>query len=103
MELALEFGMPVGMMSRVMSEAELEQWARYASRRLLPTKRIEILLAQVSRFIAMTMGGATDASIADFMIQPRIEEPEVVVTDEDLAEMKEFFGFSPRPRRVSNG
>lgn len=99
MALALEFGMPVGMMTKVMTEPEFAQWSRFARRRMLPLQRLEIYLAQIAMMIARTMGGATDAKLSDFMIQTLTDQE--VQEEEDLEALKEAFGFNPRPRRVA--
>ena len=66
--MALEFGLPVKALRRVMSERELRQWARYANEQRLPSRRIEYYLAQIAFLIARTAGGSKSESFTDFMI-----------------------------------
>lgn len=80
-----------------MTEAELQQWGRLASRRGLPMQRIELLFAQLAMLIAKTMGGAKNVRVDDFMLK----EPEVLpdnVTHIDIA--RKAFGFNPRRRKA---
>lgn len=76
MDLALHLGMTAGGLKRVMSEREFQQWQGYAARRMLPGRRLELLLAQVSMLIAQTMGGAKNVALRDFMFEPREQEPD---------------------------
>ena len=80
-----------------MTEAELQEWGRLASRRGLPWQRIELLLAQLAMVVAKTMGGAKNVRVDDFMLK----EPEVLpdnVTHIDIA--RKAFGFNPRRKKV---
>jgi hypothetical protein len=53
MDLALELGFrTVEALRREMTEEELGQWYRYASRKKLPMRRIELLLANLARLTA---------------------------------------------------
>ena len=100
MDMACELGMPVGVLSRVMPLHELHAWHAYAQRRLLPSRRVEIYLAQIALLIAKTMGGARDAKLSDFLIQPPPERRPVIVVDEKQVErLIEAFAFKPRKRK----
>lgn len=98
MSLSLALGMPVDMMLRSMTEAELVRWHTFAARNQLPTRRIELMLAQVCALIARTMGGVKTAKVADFLPQPMVETT-------DLEAAKRAFKFNPRPKLkvVDNG
>jgi hypothetical protein len=91
MELALNLGWPAELLSKSMTAAELDGWAKYASRIPLPHKRMEIMLAQLSLLIARTMGGAKNVSVKDFMLAlPDVDIPDNVVR------LRQAFGFKPR-------
>lgn len=80
-------------LSALMTQAEFGRWLTYASKRALPTRRIELLLAQIAMLIARTMGGVTDTTIKDYLFDP----PEQAVVDLDAA--RQFFGYRPRKKR----
>jgi len=94
MDLALEFGLPVGVLSRLLTEREFRAWDRYARRKMLPSRRVELYLAQIARYIAQTMGGA-DAPLSAFLFDPQPDAPDEV----DLDEMKKAFGFNPQRKQ----
>ena len=94
MDLAAQLGMTAAGLSGSMTERELWQWQRYAARRMLPQRRIEMYLAQIALVVAKCMGGAKDASLADFLFDPEPDGGDAG----DLDEAKEFFGFSPTGR-----
>lgn len=85
MELSLALGRPIGMMP----EREFARWRRYASRRGLPMRRLEIYLAQIAMLIAQTMGGST-ATLRDFLFDAE-PEPEQI----DVKALQEAFGYKP--------
>ena len=86
--------MPAGALARAMPEREFNDWQRYAARRMLPQRRIEMYLAQIAMLIAKTNGGAAGKGLDDFMLDPPPDEPDE--PDDDLAAAVEFFGFRPR-------
>lgn len=95
MDLALALGRDVGSMS----EREFRRWAVYFRRKSSPTRRMEILLAHLAMLIDRHMGGAQNASIDDYLIEPARDEngllvdPVVTVSSTDneeyMAEMME--------------
>lgn len=88
-DLACELGMTAGALAREMTEVELSAWERYAARRMLPGRRIEMYLAQIAQMIVAVNGGKT-ARLADFMFGES--------TDESTAIDAESVGFKPRNR-----
>ena len=74
MDLALEFGLPVGVLSRLLTERELRAWRRYAERKMLPSRRVEIYLAHIARYIAITMGGSKAPLTAFLLDRPSGDE-----------------------------
>jgi len=66
-DLALELGCTVATLERSMSEREFRQWIAYASKRLLPTRRLEAYLAQVASVLAQTAGNS-DLTLVDFLL-----------------------------------
>lgn len=98
MELALEIGQPAEFLARMMTEREFRRWIAYRGKRMWPMQRMEMYLAQIAQLIAITMGGAKEAKITDYLIELRQAGPvesEVV----DLKEIREAFGYSPRKRK----
>lgn len=83
--------MTVAQLMRTMTEAEFQGWQAYAARRLLPTRRQELYLAQIATVVARVNGN--DQTMSDFLIQPAEDEP---ASEEDL---KRELGFSPVNRR----
>jgi len=73
-----------------MGGVEFYLWQRYASRRMLPWRRMELLLAQVSLIVSRVMGGNTDARLSDYLFDPPDED------DGDAGDAAEFFAFAPR-------
>lgn len=61
----------------------------YAAKRMLPMRRLELHLAQLSLLVA-TAHGAKDKTLSDFLFDPVDDTP---VDDLDAA--VDFFGFSP--------
>lgn len=74
MDLALEFGMPVAQLKRVLSVSELADWYAYARKKLLPTRRIEHHLAQIAQAFA---GG----SLNDYLLFDKSEPPPLTAED----------------------
>lgn len=78
MDLALHLGTSVAGLKRSMSEGEFRDWQRYAQGHMLPLRRIELMLAQLARFVHVGMcGGDKNAKLADYLFDP------VEVSDED--------------------
>lgn len=98
MDLALHMGMTAGGLSRAMSERELMDWQRYAARRMLPMRRIELYLAQIAMVAAKAMGGAKDAKLSDFLFDPEPDAEPEDIEEASVDEAKAFFGFSPRKK-----
>ena len=72
MDLALAFGTTVAELEDRITVAEWNLWRRYHGRQGLPFRRLEMHLAQIAQFIAVTAGGAkTGAPLSEFLIDPR--------------------------------
>lgn len=93
-DLALALGQPVRALSAGMTERELRRWAKYRREKLLPIERIEIHLAQIAYWIAQSMGGVQNATIGDYIIERKQDEP--ADDDDALESAKDFFGFDPK-------
>jgi hypothetical protein len=93
MDLALEFGEPVEQLKQRMTEREFAWWAKRSATHWLPSRRVEWYLAQLAYMIAVTMGGAKDVSLSDFMLnlEPPTEEPEMT-----MDELKRTYGAHPK-------
>ncbi len=97
MELALHLGGSVESLTRSMTEAELQRWSVYVRRNLLPFRRLELLLAQVSMLIAGTMGGVKNVKLKDYMLKELEEELPANVTR--IEDKRKAFGWNPHKKR----
>lgn len=84
--------MPVGILARTMTEAELSNWQLYAAQRQLPTQRMELYLAQLCLVVATSLGGRENLTLADFLLD--FKEPGEPTAEDEA----EFFDFKPRNR-----
>jgi hypothetical protein len=107
MDLALEFGVPIERLKRNITEREVRQWMHYASRRMLPQRRIELYLAQVAwqvsrvRDAVLQSAGARSvqpSSLSDFLFDADRAQDDDQDDDEvdDVQAARDFFGFNPR-------
>jgi hypothetical protein len=95
MDLALQIGMTADGLKRAMTEREFRQWVRYAGRRMLPQRRIEMYLAQIAQVIVRTMGGRPAAELAEFLFDPQPDPGDDMDTEATSAEdVAAFFGAS---------
>ncbi len=78
----------------MLPESEFRDWQRYAARRMLPSRRVELYLAQIAMWVARS-AGARDVDLADFMFDPVGADGEDEATAEEEAA---FFDFKPRNR-----
>jgi hypothetical protein len=62
----------------------------YAAKRLLPSHRLAVQMAQVAMLIAQTMGGAKNVKLSDFLLQAPDDSD-----DGPEDEAAEFFDFKP--------
>ena len=92
MDLALELGMTEGALRRSMTENELRSWQVYAAKRMLPTRRMEMLLAQIAQIVHASVGGAKDRSLADYLFDPVETIGDQGDLEPDLDDLAEFFG-----------
>jgi len=90
MDLALEMGTTKAGLSRAMTERELMEWQVYASRRMLPMRRLELYLAQIALVVVKAAGGAKNATLADFLFDPSEATAEEEEFDAD--DVAAFFG-----------
>ena len=98
MDLALHLGMTAGELEQKMSAVEFSLWQRYANRRMLPWRRMEMYLAQVAHAVSGMAGG--DSTLSDFLFDP----PEDVAVDGDAAnDAVAFFSFAPRATLRTEG
>lgn len=98
MDLALEMGMTAAGLSRVMTERELADWTAYRAQWMLPTRRLQMQLAQVALMVAAS-GGAKNAKLQDFLFDPPNEdEPDDDDDDIEAADQRArvMLGFNPR-------
>lgn len=87
-------GVPAEHLAARMTEREFVAWQRYAARKMLPQRRLEVYLAQIAMLIAKTMGGHDDATLDDYLFDPA-DDAEPLDDDELVDEARDFFGFAP--------
>jgi len=90
-----------GELARRLPERELARLHADAARRLLPQRRIELLLANIARLIDARVGGAENTRVADYLFDPvdtldaDAAAPPPADLDAVAAEQVAFFGFNP--------
>jgi predicted GNAT superfamily acetyltransferase len=102
MDLALELGWPVGLLSRVLTERELAKWLAYSQKRKLPQMRIELYLAQLSFLIASAFGGKRDAKLSDYILDFESRPSSATPDDDEDADVEELHAvlqFKPRVKK----
>lgn len=104
MDLALELGWPVSMLSQAMTEREFAKWSAYSHKHKLPSMRIELYLAQIAYLIANAFGGRGEQkSLADYILDFESRDPRkaraVDDEDDDVEELKQVLQFKPRGKR----
>lgn len=80
-------------LARTLTEAEFTDWQTYARHRMLPQRRIEMLLAQIA-LVLVRVNGNQHAKLADFLFDP---QPAGGRLSEDMTadEEADFFDFKP--------
>lgn len=84
--------MPVHTLQQTMPEADFLLYAAYAAKRMLPSRRLEVYLAQLTAVFAQTNGG--QAKTSDFLLDP-VEQgsgPEETPQQQEAA-LDALFGF----------
>lgn len=92
MELALHLGMTADGLEQRMAERELDDWRLFVEERMLPWRRIQLQLAQIAQHIAVTMGGAKNTQLQDFLFDPKPAANEEGGLDLDAKDIAAFFG-----------
>ena len=89
--MSFELGVPISEL-RKMSADDLTLYRAYTAKRMFPSRRAELLMAQASMLIAKTMGGAKNVTLQDFLFDPVEEKPAAEMTVEEI---RASFGFNP--------
>lgn|GEM_PF-2463281 len=77
----------------MLPESEFRDWQRYAARRMLPARRVELYLAQIALLIDTRLGSAKDVTLSDYLFDPvEPDDDDEPTADEEAA----FFAFNPR-------
>jgi len=99
MDLALEVGQAnLGAFARSLPERDFRSWMAYNRRRGLPSRRLELYLAQIALMV-MRAAGAENLSLSDFLFDDRASETEEPTTndgDGELQDVMEALDFKPR-------
>jgi hypothetical protein len=77
-----------------LTNTEFVELQLFANKYQLPSRRNELLLAQISQYVAMTMGGAKASPLNDYM--PYREAIEVQSIEElSVEEIRAMYEFTP--------
>lgn len=82
----------MGDLARMLPESEFRDWQRYAARRMLPTRRLEMQLAQIALQVAR-LAGVPNVSLEDFLFDP---DDAAGQDDPTAEEAPASWGFQPR-------
>lgn len=82
-------GIPRHELAKRLPEREFVLYQQYAAKRVLPTRRLELYLAQLCSVIAKVHGNA-DAEIRDFLLDP------IDGDGEETEDVAGAFEFNPR-------
>jgi hypothetical protein len=96
--LSLQLGIPEEELAARLTNRSFERYRHYAARHLLPTRRIQLQLAQLTMWTAM-VAGHKDGKVGDFLIGPTDEE-EQEQGEQDLDVMRAEFGFKPIQKKT---
>lgn len=96
-ELSFELGIPEEELAQRLSERSFSLYRAYAGKWRLPTRRLQVMLAQVCEVLAK-VNGNKDVSIPDFLLDPEEDEEDgpPMTPEQNIAAQKQIFGFSPR-------
>lgn len=78
-----------------MPDRELLMWVRYRNQRRFPQHRLELMLAQLTRWVAM-VAGQTDAKTEDFMLEFAAAGTTPPDREADVDALQQAFNFAPR-------
>jgi len=102
MDLALEVGQPnLGALARALPERDFRSWMAYNRRRGLPSRRLELYLAQIALMV-MRAAGAENLSLSDFLFDDDRDADGQTQPDDALDAAKVALEFAPR-KVVGNG
>lgn len=89
MELALALGKTVAQLEQEMPVAEFEQWYLYRHAKLLPLRRIEYYMAQLTLHVSLLarMWGGPELNFQDFLFDVKVQEAQKQDTAETGAEV----------------
>jgi hypothetical protein len=77
-----------------LTNTEFVELQLFANKYQLPSRRNELLLAQISQYVAMTMGGAKASPLNDYM--PYRDAIEVQSIEElSVEEIRAMYEFTP--------
>lgn len=93
-DLSFELGVPLHLL-RDMPASDLALYRRHSARRMLPGRRVEMLLAQVSMVLAQVNGNK--ARLADYLFDPLPDHDEEHA-DPDPDAVASALNFTPRKR-----
>jgi len=102
MDLALELGMTYEQLRNTMSDSELRMWSRRRNEQLFPMQRLELYLAQLTRWVAI-VSGQHDAKTEDFMLKFAAPGNPAPAGEVDVEALQDAFNFAPRVVRRKNG
>lgn len=88
----------MGELAARMTEREFQGWVAYAKRKSLPQRRIELMLANLTRVIDVSMGGRKDnPGLDEYLFDPPADAApgKPIEAEAAVEDAREFFGFRP--------
>ncbi len=99
LDLSFELGIPAHLLAQTLPESEYQRYLAYAHARGLPSRRLEIMLAQLTALVSNAAYSDHKVTAQDFLLDPYEEDSNTDIdaaeTEEALAELKAHFGFAP--------
>lgn len=101
LDLSFELGLPAHLLAQVLPEREYQRYLAYAKTRGLPSRRVELMLAQLTAIVVNAAYRDSKATAEDFLLdpepdtQPTSAKRQQAASAQNIAALKEQFGFSP--------
>lgn len=99
MDLALEVGQAnLGAFARSLPERDFRSWMAYNRRRGLPSRRLELYLAQIALMV-MRAAGAENLLLSDFLFDEKDSDADALPPngeEDELQDVMDALEFKPR-------
>lgn len=88
-------GIPEEELAARLTNRSFLRYMHYASRWMLPARRLQMQLAQAA-YWSSKASGVSGLNVEDFLFDP---QPQQVEAEADPEEAKAYFQFNPRPKK----